>query len=79
MKQKSLTYSINCFIPKYVAEIKSRHARKCICLLNKCNAENGIQSNPNNAARNLSSRNLANEEYDILSYGLNHGLATNPS
>ena len=79
MKQKCITYSINCIISKYVAEVKSRHARKCNCLLNKNNAENGIQSNPNNVVWNLSSRSLANEEYDVLSYGLNLGLATNLS
>ena len=79
MKQKRITYSINCIISKYVAEVTSRHARKCNCLLNKNNAENGIQSNPNNVVWNLSSRSLANEEYDVLSYGLNLGLATNLS
>ena len=53
--------------------------RKYNCLLIKSNAENGIQSNPNNIVWNLRSRNLANEKYDVLSYGLNHGLATNLS
>ena len=75
IKQKCTTYSINCVISKYVAEVKSRHARNCP--LNKSNAENGIQSNPNNVVWNLSSQNLTNENYDALSYGLNHGLATN--
>ena len=79
MKQKCITYSINCIISKYVAEVKSRHARKCNCLLNKNNAENGIQSNPNNVVWNLSSRSLTNEEYNVLSYGLNNGLATSLS
>ena len=60
-----------------MAEVKSRYARKYNCLLNKNSAENGIQSNPNNVVWNLSSRSLTNEEYDVLSYGLNHGLATN--
>ena len=32
-----------------------------------------------NVVWNLSSRNLTNEEFDVLSYGLNHGLATNLS
>ena len=80
MKQKCLTYRINCVISRYVAEVKSEvKSRKYKCLLNKGNAKNGIQSNPNNVAWNLSSRNLTNEEYDVLSYGLNLGLATNLS
>ena len=79
MKQKCITYSINCIISKYIAEVKSRHARKYNCLLNKNNAENGIQSNPNNVVWNLSSRSLTNEEYNVLSYGLNNGLATSLS
>ena len=77
MKQKCITCSINCVISKYVAEVKSPHARKYSYFLNKSNAENGIQSNPNNVVWNLSFRNLTNEEYDVLLYGLNHGLATN--
>ena len=79
MKQKCITYSINCIISKIVAEVKSHHARKYNCLLNESNAEKGIQSNPNNVVWNLSARNLTNEEYDDLSYGLNHGLAINLS
>ena len=74
-----MTYSTNCTISKYVAEVKSCHARKCNCLLNKSNAEYGIQSTSNNAVWNLSSRNLTNKEYDVLLYGSSHGLATNPS
>ena len=79
MKYKQNILSINCVISKYVAEVKSRHARKYNCLLNKSNAENGIQSNPKNVAWNLSSQNLANEEDDVLSYDLNNSLATNLS
>ena len=74
-----ITYSTNCVISKYVAEVKSRHARKYNCLLSKSNAENSIQSNPDNVVWNLSSWNLTNEENDVLSHGLNHGLATNLS
>ena len=68
---------MNCVILKYFSEVKSRHARKYNCLLHKSNVENGIQSNPNNVVWNLALSNLANEEYDVLSYSLNHGLATN--
>ena len=78
-EKKCTTYSINFVISKYVAEVKFRHVRKYNSLLNKSNAENGTQSNKNNVVWNLPSRNLTNEEYDVLSYDLNHGLATNPS
>ena len=67
MKQKCITYSINYVISKYVVEVKSCHARKYNCLLNK------------NVVCNLSSGDLTNEEYEVLLYGLNHGLATNLS
>ena len=77
MKQEYKTYSKNCFISKNFAVVKSCHARKHNCLLNKCNAENGIQSNPKNVVQNLSSRNKTNEVYDVLLYALNHGHATN--
>ena len=79
MKQKCITYSINCVISKYVAEVNFRHARQYNCLLNKSNAENGIQSNPNNVVWNLSSRNVTDEDYGVLMYGLNRGLAASLS
>ena len=59
--------------------VKSHHARKCRCLLIKSNTENGLQNNPNNVAWILSSQNFRKEVYDVLLYGLNHGIATNPS
>ena len=69
--------SINCVISAYVVQVKCCHARKYNCLLSKSNAESGIQSNPNNVVWNISSPNLTREEFDVLSYGLNHGFATN--
>ena len=79
MKQKHIIYSISCVISKYVSEVKARHARKYNSLLNKINAENGIQSNPNNVVWNLSSRNVTDEDYGVLMYGLNRGLAASLS
>ena len=36
----------------------------------------GVKENPNNTIWNLTTRVLSNEEYQVLRYGLNHGLAT---
>ena len=38
--------------------------------------EEGVKENPNNTIWNLTTRVLSNEEYQVLCYGLNHGLAT---
>ena len=51
--------------------------RKYNCRLIKSNTENGIKSKSNNVVWNLPSRDTTNEEYNVLSYVLNHGLATN--
>ena len=41
MKQKCITYSVNCVISKYVAELRFSHAKKNNnCFLNESNAEN---------------------------------------
>ena len=77
MKQKYIIYSISCVISKYVSEVKARHARKYNFLFNKISVENGIQSNPNNVVWNSSSRNVTDEDYGVLMYGLNRGLAAN--
>ena len=46
MKQKCITYSVNCVISKYVAELRFSHAKKNNnCFLNESNAENDVQSN----------------------------------
>ena len=36
---------------------------------------NGINENPNSVITNLSSKAINNEEYKILTYELNHGIA----
>ena len=36
---------------------------------------NSINENPNSVITNLSSKTINNEEYKILTYGLNHGIA----
>ena len=38
--------------------------------------EDGIKENPNNTIWNLTSRTLSNDEYQVLRYGVNHGLAS---
>ena len=62
---------LNCVISKYVAEVKSRDARKYNCELIKSNTENSMQSNQNKITWNYSSRNLTNGEYNVLLYSLN--------
>ena len=70
INQKYIIYSISCVISKYLSEVTARHARKYNSLLNKINAENGVQSNPNNAFWNLSSLNVTDKDYGVLVYSL---------
>ena len=40
------------------------------------NQKEGVKEKPNNTIWNLTTRVLSNEQYQVLRYGLNHGLAT---
>ena len=63
MKQKCITYSINCVISKYAAEVKSRRARKYNCLVNKSNAEHDVQSNPKNFRKRRHAPTFLNQKF----------------
>ena len=63
MKQKFITYSINCVISKYAAEVKSRHARKDDCLVNKSNAEHGVQGNLKNFRKRRHAPTFLNRKF----------------
>ena len=62
---------------KFEREVSLRHRNKYERLAYQTNLDNGITENPNSTIWNLSSRVLSNDEYEVLSYGLKHGLATN--
>ena len=47
-------------------------------MLGEKDKSRGISTNPNTIITNLSSDLLTEGEYDILQYGLKHGLATRP-
>ena len=38
--------------------------------------EDGLKTNSNNIIWNLIARTLSNKEFEVLGYGLNHGLTT---
>ena len=76
LKRKCITYSINYVLSRFSDDVTKRHKRKYENLLNVKYKKEGIQNNPNNIIWNLSSRNLSNEEYDVLLFGLSHGIAT---
>ena len=77
MKRKCITYSINFVMSKFEKQVAQRHLNKFERLVQKSNAENGFSDNPNNTIWNLSSHTLSNDEYEVLQYGLKHGLAMN--
>ena len=54
------------------------HNKKLDNLRNETKVINGISDKPNSVIRNLSSRNLNNMKYKILTYGLKHGIAISP-
>ena len=76
MKGICICYSINIAIISYVKNIQQTHNKKFDSLSKKKQQEDGIKENPNNTIWNLTSRTLSNDEYQVLRYGLNHGLAT---
>ena len=54
-----------------LTNIKQIHDKKFDSLCKKAQQEDGINENPNNTITTFS-----NDEYHVLSYGLNHGLLT---
>ena len=70
-------YSINILNDAYIKKTQVTHKKKLDRLFKKKQEEGGLKENPNNVMWNLTSRILSNEECQILSYGLNHGIATN--
>ena len=55
-----------------------RHLKKFNALLHERNKRDGLTSNPNRIITNLSSHILSNDEYNVLQYGLKHGISTSP-
>ena len=76
MKSIYISYSINLVLNKYVEKVQRTHKKKLDNLFEKKQQEDGLETNPNNIIWNFTSRTLSNEKYDVLRYGLNHGLAT---
>ena len=69
-------YSINIVINTCKNKIETTHEKKFNNLHVNKQKEKGVKENPNNTIWNLITRVLSNEEYQVLRYGLNHGLAT---
>ena len=55
-----------------------RHLKKFNALLHERKKRDGLTSNPNRIITNLSSHILSNDEYNVLQYGLKHGISTSP-
>ena len=77
MDEKCIVYSINIRTDAYIKETQVTHYKELDRLFKKKKEEDGLKENPNNVIWNLTSRTLSNEEWQILHYGLNHGIATN--
>ena len=76
MKGICICYSINIAIISYVKNIQQTHNKKFESLSKKKQQKDGIKENPNITIWNLILRTLSNDEYQVLHYELNHGLAT---
>ena len=76
MKGICIRQSINIAIISYVLNNQQTHNKKFDSLCKKKQQEDGIKENPNNIIWNLTSQTLPNDEYQVLRYGLNHGLKT---
>ena len=75
----SIRYSIRCSVNSFIRPIDKKLSRKFDILVKERDRINGITNNPNTIITNLSSRILTNEEYTLLRFGLNHGLASRPN
>ena len=78
LRKTSLKYSINCIVSKLTSTVVKRQEKKFDKLLAEKRSEEGTRQNPRKTIWNLSTRTLSNEEYKLLQYGLNHGLAMQP-
>ena len=78
IKGSIIRYAINSVISKECIKWKERHDNKINKLVNDKHLKEGITSNPNTVITNLSNRVITNEEFNILKYGLKHGLAIKP-
>ena len=72
----AITYSIYIMMNTYKSKIEATHEKKFNNLYTNNQKEEGVKENPDNTIWNLITRVLSNEEYQVLCYGLNHGLAT---
>ena len=77
-KQYALKIAINRAVHKNENIIMKRHLKKFNALLHERNKRDGLTSNPNRIITNLSSHILSNDEYNVLQYGLKHGISTSP-
>ena len=76
IKSICISYSINIVITKYIEKVQQTHRKKPDNLFRKKQQENGLDTNPNNIIWSLTWRTISNEEYEVLRYGLHHGIAT---
>ena len=76
MKRFAVTYSINIVMNTYKSNIEATHKKKFNNLYTNKQKEERVKERPNNTIWNLATRVLSNEEYQVLPYALNHGLAT---
>ena len=78
IKGTILRYTWNTIITKEESKWIRTHNEKLDNLRNETKVINGISDKPNSVITNLSSRNLNNMKYKILTYGLKHGIAISP-
>ena len=77
-KRWAVKHSIQKTICLEAKIVTARHEKKFDNLLKEKSTKDGTCDNPNQTIWNLSSHVLTNEEYQLLQYGLKHGLASKP-
>ena len=77
-KQYALKIAINRAVRTNENITMKRHLKKFNALLYERNERDGLTPNRNRIITNMSSHILSNDEYNILQYGLKHGISTSP-
>ncbi|XP_066910788.1 uncharacterized protein [Clytia hemisphaerica] len=77
-RKLTIRHSLKCSVNCSVRPLEKKLNNKLDLLIKARDKINGITKNPNAIVTNLSSIILTNDEYDVLRFGLNQGLAMKP-
>ena len=78
MKCQVFKYSIKRLIDNDREKVKKRHEKKLDKLIVEKALKDGVHKNPNPLITNLTEETLSKDEIEVLTFGLNHGVALRP-